>query len=107
MKFARFRPTGATNRGSSFFKSVNDFVAVWGTVAGKVYGVLKSIFGPIFKAMGFLSHVGAWAEKNKLNVHAKIVIGYVQVLGSFATFNVEWPEGLTTLMNGYGVFHAV
>ena len=102
MKFARFRPTGASDSGSSFLKRVKAFLEVWYGVAKAIYNILKAIFTPISKALGFLSEISAWAEKNKLNVHLKIIIGYVQVLGSFVTFNVEWPEGLTTLMNDVG-----
>lgn len=62
--------------------SVFQIVSVW---AGKLFG-----------GMGWLAE---FAVKHKLNVHLKILVSYVQVLGSFVSFNVEWPSALTTLMN--------
>lgn len=104
MKFARFRPTGEQAGAGNIFVSFQKFATTWMEVAKKIFGVFQSLAGPIMKSFGFLSKISEFAEKNKLNVHLKIVIGYVQVLGSFASFNVEWPEGLTTLMNDMGSF---
>ena len=67
-----------------------------------VLGVLKTIGGYVSKVFGGMSWLSELFEKHKLNVHLKIIVSYVQVLGSFVSFNVEWPSALTALMSDIG-----
>jgi len=61
-----------------------------------IFSIVSHWAGKIFGGMSWFTE---FAAKHKLNVHLKILVSYVQVLGSFVSFNVEWPSALTTLMN--------
>jgi hypothetical protein len=110
----RFRSSGGfTNSGMA---SAKGFLASIRAFWQQMYGIWRNLylfFSPIVatikmlwklvsKMFGFMSWFAAFAEKHKLRIHLKIIIGYVQVLGSFSSMNVEWPKGLTMLMNDVG-----
>jgi hypothetical protein len=111
----RFRSSGGQDMNNNM-ASAKGYLASIKEFGQKMYGIWRSLymlFTPIIatikvlwnlvkKCFGFMSWFAAFAEKHKLRQHLKIVLGYVQVLGSFSSMNVEWPKGLTVLMKDVG-----
>jgi len=81
------------------FKSVMGMFNRFTGMINLIVSFFNTVFGLISNMFGGLSWLSEFVEKNKLSVHLKIIVSYVQVLGSFVSFNVEWPAGLTALMN--------
>jgi hypothetical protein len=110
----RFRSSGGPTNNS--MASAKGCLASMKAFWQQMYGIWRSLymfFTPIIatikvlwnlvkKFFGFMSWFAAFADKHKLRIHLKIIIGYLQVLGSFSSMNIEWPKGLTTLMNDVG-----
>jgi hypothetical protein len=80
---------------------------------------IKNLFAPILaffkplitlvsKCFSFAGNIGEvmmdLMEEHKLAQHFKIIISFVQILGSFVTFQVEWPPALTDFMSNLGAF---
>ena len=104
----RFKPTQAGGGLTNIRTRFEAFVDVMGRLGSKLLAPLsavgKSFFQSISSFVKGITWLTEFAEKHKLKVHLKILVSYVQVLSSFATFNVEWPEGLTSAMNDVGTF---
>lgn len=77
------------------------------------YGHFKRFASPILalikRVLGCFSFIGKametfteLAEDLRLSQHVKIIVSFVQVLGSFVSFQVEWPPALTQFMSDIG-----
>ena len=86
---------GYVKKSAKVFEHVKRFVSPVLAIVKRVAGY----FSFIGTAMETLSEA---AEDLRLNQHLKIIISFVQVLGSFASFQVEWPPALTQLMSDVG-----
>ena len=104
----RFKPGQASGGFKEAFESISAFIGVMRQIVTTFFAplifIIKQLYNIVGNFVSGISWLSDFAEKHKLNVHAKILVGYVQVLSSFATFNVKWPKGLSLVMNDVGSF---
>jgi len=67
--------------------------------AGSALKVVTRSFSFITSALESFSEL---ADELRLSQHFKIIVSFVQILGSFVSFQVEWPPALTQFMSDIG-----
>jgi hypothetical protein len=64
--------------------------------------IVKMIAGMITKVFGGVASLAQLAQRHKLSVHAKIFIGYIQIIGSFGSLDLQLPQFINDILNALG-----